>query len=783
MKEKYLAHKDIETGKEQTLCEHLTEASQLAKKFASKIGMEKCGELLGLIHDIGKYSDEFQSRINGEDIECDHATAGAQLLNNLCKMDVKNITKVAHQMMCVSTMSHHGGLIDVIDQDGVNNYLRRLTKKVDNIYDRADEILLKASEILNGTQFVLECESAINNLNIFLDLDKQEELRFFESLLIKYIYSCLIDADRLNTIEFSQGKLEYPSVSWNKIIKAIDSKVMEFADNSLNKVRNKIYNNCVQIGKEGKGFFKLTVPTGGGKTLASLRFATEHASKNNMDRIIYVLPYISIIEQNADVIRKVLVKNDIDENILVESHSNIASDDLNILHYGLTSNWSGQIIFTTMVQFLESVFAGGTQGIRRMHNMANTIIIFDEIQSMPIKCVHMANMLMQFLVNSCNSSIVLCSATQPLLDELNNTNRSLPKAKDIISERYQLLERVQVIDKTIANGYDNYEIMELLMKEFDFCNSVLVVVNTRNCARELYDIAINNSFKVYYLSTNLCAEHRATVVKEIKLSLLNKEKILCISTQLIEAGVDIDFECVFRYIAGLDSIIQVAGRCNREGRLIDEEGKKRNGNVYIINSNKENIDKLADIYIGQEVTRRILNEIKKGDHAGKILSDSAIKQYYKYYFYQRQNEMAYNISANKCGVDTNIFELMSTNNAATKSYVDIAKSNYKYRIRQAFKTAGNNFRVVDNNQIGVIVPYLLGKELINRLDVMLSGEILRKAQRYTVNVFSNQIEKYGNAIKLSKSGVYYLDDMYYHETLGIIAKKKYMKEFEGGIYG
>lgn len=768
----------------QRLEEHLEETGQLAKRFASKIGLGQCGKILGFIHDIGKYSDKFQCLIKGDAIECDHSTAGAQKLKQLCRTDEKNILKAAYQMMCVSLMSHHGGLIDVIDKDGIDNYSRRLVKNIENIHDRGNNIISKVAEISNSAQFVSECKYAIQKLNIFPDIENQEELLFFESLLIKYIYSCLIDADRLNTIEFYQGRIDNISVSWKDIISAIDSKVEEFQDNCLNRVRSKIYNDCAQMGQENKGFFKLTVPTGGGKTLASLRFATEHASINSMERIIYVLPYISIIEQNSDVIRQVLVKNGINTEILVESHSNLASNELNKLQYGLTSNWSGQIIFTTMVQFLESVFAGGTQGIRRMHNMANAVIVFDEIQSLPVKCVHMANMLMRFLVNSCDSTIVLCSATQPLLEDLSDINRSLPKSMEIINEKYPLLERVQVIDKTQARGYGTHEIMELLMEELDSCNSLLVIVNTRNCARKLYDLAKKiSSFKVYYLSTNLCAEHRATVIAEVKESLGKKEKILCISTQLIEAGVDIDFECVFRYIAGLDSIIQAAGRCNREGRLIGKSGENRFGNVYIINSNEESIGRLADIYIGQEVTKRILDEVKRGEHGGKILSDSAITKYYKYYFFQRQKEMSYNIKANECGADTTIFELMSTNKAAEKAHENITKINYKCRIRQAFKTAGNYFRVVDNNQIGIIVPYEKGKALINDLETMSSGEILRESQRYTVNVYNNQIEKYGNAIKLSKSGVYYLDEVYYHQTLGITTEKAGLIEFEGGMYG
>ena len=176
MEEKYLAHKDANTGKEQTLYAHLTETGHKAKDFSAKIGLEKCGELIGLLHDIGKYSNEFQSRISGEDIDCDHSTSGSQVLNRLCRIDADGITKVIYQMMCVSLMSHHGGLIDVIDQNGSDNYSRRLLKTTDDIYKRGDNILLKAGEIANSTQFYEECKNAIRKLNIFSDTKNQEEL-------------------------------------------------------------------------------------------------------------------------------------------------------------------------------------------------------------------------------------------------------------------------------------------------------------------------------------------------------------------------------------------------------------------------------------------------------------------------------------------------------------------------------------------------------------------------------------------------------------------------------
>jgi len=767
MNNEYLAHK--KDTKEQTINEHLYKTSDYAKKYSKKINLGKCGEIIGLIHDLGKYSDEFQARILYDAEKTDHSTFGAKYLYQLFnkyfgknKIDVG--IKTIFEMISLSAMSHHGGLIDVVENEGINNFNRRINKNFDRtLEERSSEIINSLIRLIISDSFKTECLTIKEKLKIFTGENKNEEILFFDALLIKYLYSCLIDADRIDTAEFYDGEFPpAPFENWDIIINALDNKKYEI--NDLNKIRAEIYNNCIECGKKEKGFFKLAVPTGGGKTFSSLRFALEHAKTHNLDRIIYVLPYISIIEQNAEAIRKVLTDNKINGDILIESHSNLNIDEQNYQYFNLTDNWSGQIVFTTMVGFLESVYGGGTKNIRRFHNMANSVIIFDEIQSLPIKTIHMANMLMKFLYHVCGSSIILCSATQPLLDKIYNENRRLPGAENIITKIYPSLERVEIIDVTIPLGFDYEQVVEFALDKFE--NSMLIVVNTRNSALNLYKLLEHQpEIELFYLSTNLCPEHRSKVINEIKCKLKSNKKIICVSTQLIEAGVDIDFNCVIRFTAGLDSIIQSAGRCNREGKL-------SKGKVYIINCNCESVDRLYDIRKGQECTFRILHEFKNKN----LLSNEVVEQYYKYYFHERNDEMCYKISADECGVDTNLFELMSTNNAAVTEYTRNEKlPKYNLRIRQAFETVGKNFNIIEDNQVGVIVPYGEGENIINNLSKMTKREILRKAQRYTVNIFTNKLQS-GFVNCNESAGVYILNSAYYDDVLGVTDEVSNVKD-------
>lgn len=773
----------------QYVFDHLTETAAIAKKDSSKIDMGLCGELSGLIHDIGKYTDEFKKRIKGGEI-CDHSTQGAFLFFSLLPSFVekhpdagklKFVNNVC-QIISFISMCHHGGLSDVVSIDGEEKAWNRLHKEIlpedlEKLKCRSSVIMDIVKDIFSSDEFELECK---NVFKLIAQNEGMEERLFTTSLLVKFLFSCIVDSDRVNAIESEHGPIKTYHVDWSLLSQALDSHIKSFPPNHLNNIRNEIYQDCLSMGISDRSFFKLCVPTGGGKTFSSLGFALKHAEHHRMERIIFVLPYISIIEQNAQTIRAVFKKYNIDDTVVLECHSNITKESEDDERHFLTDNWNGQIIFTTLVQFLENVYKDGTKGVRRFHNMANAVIIFDEVQSLPIKTVHMTNMLMRFLVSVCHSSVVLCTATQPLLDKLENKNRSLPASVEITKNNYNFAERTQIIDKTCMGGYEYEEIASFALQQMATVNSILIICNTRKCAEKLYALLSVTEYTCFYLSTNLCPEHRSDVINKIKQKLKSGEKLFCVSTQLIEAGVDIDFNCVIRANAGLDSIIQAAGRCNREGILTDLSGEPIKGNVYILNFKDEHIESLPDIVTGQEVTRRILREAADKT-LPSIAAKESIDKYYEYYFFKQKQKMDYCVTAEQCGTSTTLFDLLSKNTGAVQTFM--RKNNGKMphlNMKQAFNTAGSCFSVIDKNQIGVLVPYGNGKVLIQELDTMEKREIYRKTTRYTVNVYQNALTP--GFVYRHSIGLYVLCDGYYDEVLGLITKKGDAKTYAYGIY-
>jgi CRISPR-associated endonuclease/helicase Cas3 len=530
----------------------------------------------------------------------------------------------------------------------------------------------------------------------------------------------------------------------------------------------------------------LTVPTGGGKTEAGLRFALHHAQAHKMDRVFYIVPYITIIDQNAKETRKVL--QDVDENskpldkIVLEHHSNfVPSDDTRRRHNLLAENWDAPIVFTTQVQFLEALFGSGTRDARRMHQLANSVIILDEVQTVPIKIIHMLNTALRFLAHDCGSTIVLCTATQPPLDSLpENPYRALtikPEQKIIQNETelFEKLKRVEVHDERKSGGSTNTEIVELTERALQEKGSVLIVVNTRASALALYDEIKKQDLgaKAYHLSTNMCPAHRMDVLEnKIKPALKAKEPVICVSTQLIEAGVDIDFGAVIRALAGLDSIAQSAGRCNRHGL---REGL---GSVWVVNPEEENLTRLPDIKIGRGHAQRVLDDFK--DNPEPFEDDriglNAIAAYYNFYYQSRKDEMSYPVDKNSSvGRDDDLFNLLSINILSAKNYqTSHLGASPEILLRQSFRTASNEFCVIDSLTRGVIVPYKNGDEIIKELcgefGIEKQGKLLKQAQRYSVNLFKYQFDKLAKTGAIQEvqegAGIYHLNEQYYSEEFG-----------------
>lgn len=537
---RYLAH--IAENREQTLKEHLKKTAQLAGEFAERFGKRDWGYCCGLLHDIGKYSLEFQKKITEDNnIKVDHATAGAQLCYEL---------KGLYSIMSYCIAGHHAGLTNYESSDGVGNtstLKERLKKNIKDYSAYKDEILIPK---LDSVPF---------------DQKETENFSFSLSVFIRMLYSCLVDADFLDTEWFMKnGQTERDGgecveVLFEKLQKHIAGWLQNQERDTVNGRRTEILKNCIDSGKEEKGLFRLTVPTGGGKTIASLAFGLSHAVEHRMNRVIYVVPYTSIIEQNAEVFRTIL-----GERNVLENHCNVdyeSSEELKPLQLA-SENWDKPIVVTTNVQFFESLFANKSSKCRKLHNIANSVIIFDEAQMLPNDYMKPCIAMMEELVRNYRASIVLCTATQPALTSFFQKDADIRELCPRMEEQFRFFERVTYQNMGIVT---EEELVNRLNKE----KQVLCVVNTRKKAQSVYHHLEGEG--VYHLSTSMYPKHRQRVLNKVRERLNKEERCVLISTSLVEAGVDLDFQTVYRQLAGVDSMIQAAGRCNREGKRKQNE--------------------------------------------------------------------------------------------------------------------------------------------------------------------------------------------------------------------
>jgi len=811
-KKKYIAHIRKTDGETQALRNHLLGVANLSKKFASKIGLGGIGEILGLVHDIGKYSKTFQDYIksaeglinpdeddyiDSRDMrgKIDHSTAGAQLIWNRLSLGT-SIEKIIAQILTLCLVSHHSGLIDCLTTDfnGTHDiFTKRVTKRDEQTYFSEVcskmEIVVRLNEILAQINLTTSLETILKR--IFSSVPEKNQrstvFQFQTGLLVRFLFSCLIDADRQDTADFEKpDKVKKRQnglyQSWSVLSGKLEKKIKEFREpqTKVNRIRKEVSDQCLAVSQRSRGIFTLTVPTGGGKTLASLRFALHHAEKHHLDRIIYVIPFTSIIDQNAEVVREILEIDREDQGrIVLEHHSNVGAEKQSWKEKLLMENWDAPIVYTTMVQFLEALFGGGTRGARRMHQLAKTVIVFDEIQTLPVRCVHMFCNAVNFLVTQCGSSVVLCTATQPLLGEVNALKGalSLIPENEIMPDVQNLfdnLKRVEVLDSRKPGGWDDDDVAELAEKEVKEVQSCLVVVNMKRSARLLFNaVEKKTTAECFHLSTGMCPIHRKNVLTTIRERIKPENNLptVCISTQLIEAGVDIDFGSVIRFNAGLDSIAQAAGRCNRNG-------KRDIGRVYIVNPSEENIDCLKDIAIGKDKTERVLNDFKEnpGKYQNDPIGPILLEWYYRNYFFERKDQMDYPVTTKEAHRDDSLLSLLSTNQLAAIAYKNAFGEWPKHDLRQSFMTAAKIFKSIDAPTQSVIVKYGEdGKGLVNDLcsafDVEKQFDLLRQAQQYSVNIFSHEFKKLSDNGALFRvqpeTDIFYLDHRYYSKKFGI----------------
>jgi len=725
----YIAHKR-EDGKKQSLLEHLIGTAEKASLYARHFGKSDTAYICGILHDIGKYSDEFQDRIKNDGKLCDHSTAGAKVL--------KSINPAIGNLLGYVIAGHHAGLLNgggwgAVCGDG--SLQGRLKKEVPDFSAYRNEIT---------TDLYPSASSVARQLADTKPLDERDQGYCF-SFLIRMIFSCLVDADFLNTEEFMNEVKITRDVGCD--FTELEDKIIRHVNNfdtapDINKKRREIFDHCVRKGEEEPGVYKLSIPTGGGKTISSMAFALRHIRYNRtLRRIIYVIPFTSIIEQNAKVFSDIIGKE-----YVLEHHSNFDFEINDEQNYNIkklsAENWDIPIVVTTNVQFFESIYGNKSSKLRKLHNVANSVIILDEVQMLPTECLIPCAKALEELVNNYNCSVVLCSATQ---SEAERFMSEKIKANEICSNVTELYEFFNKTKIKFIGGKTVNELVKLL-QGIDQC---LLIVNTKRQARNLYMKLVEAYGKdgVFHLSTYMCPAHRFEIIHEIKKRLKNGDKCIAVSTSLIEAGVDVDFPVVYRALCGLDSIIQAAGRCNRE--------RKRDlAYVYVFDFEDEDFKVIKSSPFGNYLwQRQSITEIIASKYED-ITKPEAIKEYF---------DMLYS--------NASISELDKKN--IVKKLNEGFDKNSPLDFNFDFEDIAHDFKMIEDNKFSVIVQYNDdARRKISELEYgYFSKDILRSVQKYTVSLSSHEYKKLRdiNAVKVVGENIgILLSQEDYSNEIGII---------------
>ena len=688
----------------QTLQSHSVNVGEMAAEFARVFGAQEIACQTGRLHDLGKYSLPFQERLEGEVEFVDHSTAGA-------KIAVERWGNVIGKLMAFCIAGHHAGLAN---GNGEGDNRRTLKQR----------LVLQFGADIPALDNLWQQEIKLPQNLSAPPLKADAHHPFFSyAFFTRMLYSCLVDADYLDTEAFYSNlenkaveRGDYPDLNalqhnFNQFINAFRRHVAqapaqteaEKRNAALNRLRSEILDHAIEQAAQPQGLFTLTVPTGGGKTFTSMAFALEHAKRHDMRRVIYVIPFTSIIEQNAAEFRKAF--GELGEQAVLEHHSTFddgklqgeaTKDKLRLA----SENWDAPIVVTTAVQFFESLFADRSSRCRKLHNIAGSVIILDEAQMLPLNLLLPIMQAIKELAQNYRCSVVMCTATQPAVQAENGFYRGFENVREIAPKPTALFDKLR---RTTVQHIGKQTDADLLAKLGEH-PQMLVIVNNRRHARSLYDQA-KHLDGTFHLTTLMCAKHRSQKLDEIRGRLKSGEPCRVIATSLIEAGVDVDFPLVMRAEAGLDSVAQAAGRCNREGKRPSE-----NSFVWIFAPEEQ--WKAPPELAAQAAVMRLTADSFSDD----LLSTQAVAAYFKDLYDLKGKELDYK-------------QILQMHRNAGQS------------LDFPFQTIADKFRMIESHMQPLIIPFDVDAEnLISSLHhANHIGGLLRKLQPYTVQIPENAL--------------------------------------------
>ncbi|WP_040536129.1 CRISPR-associated endonuclease Cas3'' [Schleiferilactobacillus shenzhenensis] len=788
----FLAHFDPRTKREQSVKAHLTAVRDLAYMYGESLNISHITGLAGWLHDAGKYSDAFQRYLRSQMGEgaharagtVNHAFAGAQLLR------VYTENSLLLGLIANPIMAHHNssGPFDYMDPTTLRPvYYDKLNShpKSYDLTDISDRFFTDFS-ISDFRSYVAQAERELNDC---------KDLNPNQAFYLRFVASCLVDADHLETAAFmsdikaaytgSQDMDQWLNDFYQINEKAVIDQELTDAQNTdpafrqLNELRHNMSNRAFTLGNSTVGLYSMSIPTGGGKTFASLRFALASAKSNHLHHIIYVVPFTTVIEQNAEAIRDRLGLAENSSKVL-EYHSAIADQPGSYLWRYAKETWDAPLIMTTQVAYLDALYGKGSKNLRHMHRLVNSAIIYDEVQSLPLRLTEMNNDAVGWLTNSAHSTVLLCTATQPALSsQYLGSKLALPN--EIVSDvKYfeAAFARTEIVDET-SDIWDISKLISAVCNALSVNSSVLVVLNTKAAVKAAYTAfkQQDNSGQIgaFILSTNLVAAHRREIIsKQIKPAIQaardGGRKVVVFSTPLIEAGVDLSFAVGFRSLTGLPSIIQTAGRVNRNA-----EEPKATVYVFRLSGKVENTVMLPEITKGAAITSILI-------HAGNpLMTQETVKKYFEM-VYRERRDLAYPVKSKRLN-----FTLRSLlqwngnrrpNDQAIQVYMRTNNTDDSaLPLYTAQETVANLFQVIDSATTPIIVHWA------GHNDAMINGILnsdtseeqrcllLREAQQYTVQLWddpSRNGDKYQDIlIHDTKSDLWILRPEYYDDESGM----------------